>query len=116
MLQVCILDGNRYNKRCREAGEQRLEILDDCEVIVSHFMLQKSYVNRCHQLLTGRQASMGKKAQAQCFKSATPPFDNRDFPESHHLLPKTTMQIVHCMPAGSSQSEAGTPTAVCECK
>lgn len=33
-LQVCILDGNRYNKRCREAGEQRLDILDDCEVLL----------------------------------------------------------------------------------
>jgi len=31
-LQVCILDGNRYNKLCREAGEQRLDILDECEV------------------------------------------------------------------------------------
>ena len=31
-LQVCILDGNRYNKMCREAGEQRLDILDECEV------------------------------------------------------------------------------------
>lgn len=31
-LQVCILDGNKYTSRCREAGEQRLEILDECEV------------------------------------------------------------------------------------
>jgi hypothetical protein len=30
--QVCILDGNKYTSRCREAGEQRLEILDECEV------------------------------------------------------------------------------------
>lgn len=31
-VQVCILDGNKYTSRCREAGEQRLEILDECEV------------------------------------------------------------------------------------
>jgi hypothetical protein len=32
-LQVCILDGNKYASRCREAGEQRSEILDECEVL-----------------------------------------------------------------------------------
>ena len=26
------MDGNKFNTRCREAGEQRLEILDECEV------------------------------------------------------------------------------------
>jgi hypothetical protein len=31
--QVCILDGNKYSTRCRETGEQRLEILDECEVL-----------------------------------------------------------------------------------
>ena len=31
--QVCILDGNKYNARCREVGEQRLEILEECEVL-----------------------------------------------------------------------------------
>ncbi len=32
-MQVCILDGNKYNARCREVGEQRLEILEECEVL-----------------------------------------------------------------------------------
>ena len=32
-LQLCILDGNKYNSRCREMGEQRMEILDECEVL-----------------------------------------------------------------------------------
>ncbi|CAL8469005.1 g8546 [Coccomyxa elongata] len=32
-IEVCILDGNKYTSRCREAGEQRLEILDECEVM-----------------------------------------------------------------------------------
>ncbi|MCJ1461803.1 hypothetical protein MMC07_000402 [Pseudocyphellaria aurata] len=31
--QLCILDGNKYNTRVREAGEQRIEILDECEVL-----------------------------------------------------------------------------------
>ena len=30
---MCILDGNKYNARCREVGEQRLEILKECEVL-----------------------------------------------------------------------------------
>ena len=30
---MCILDGNKYNARCREVGEQRLEILEECEVL-----------------------------------------------------------------------------------
>lgn len=37
-MQVCILDGNKYNTKCREAGEQRLEILDDCEVCHNHHL------------------------------------------------------------------------------
>ncbi len=32
-LQLCILDGNKFNSRCREIGEQRMEILDECEVL-----------------------------------------------------------------------------------
>lgn len=32
-LQLCILDGNKFNSRCREMGEQRMEILDECEVL-----------------------------------------------------------------------------------
>ena len=32
-LQLCILDGNKFNSRCREIGEQRLEVLDECEVL-----------------------------------------------------------------------------------
>ena len=31
-VQVCILDGNKYTSRCREMGEQRQDILDECEV------------------------------------------------------------------------------------
>ena len=34
-VQVCILDGNKYTSRCREMGEQRLDILDECEVSVA---------------------------------------------------------------------------------
>lgn len=33
MLQLCILDGNKFSSRCREVGEQRMEILDECEVL-----------------------------------------------------------------------------------
>ncbi|KAK9803793.1 hypothetical protein WJX73_009593 [Symbiochloris irregularis] len=32
-VELCILDGNKYNTRVREAGEQRVEILDECEVL-----------------------------------------------------------------------------------
>lgn len=32
-LELCILDGNKFNSRCREVGEQRMEILDECEVL-----------------------------------------------------------------------------------
>ncbi|DBA98922.1 hypothetical protein WJX77_006198 [Trebouxia sp. C0004] len=32
-VELCILDGNKYNSRCREIGEQRMEILDECEVL-----------------------------------------------------------------------------------
>ena len=32
VLQLCILDGNKFNSRCREMGEQ-MEILDECEVL-----------------------------------------------------------------------------------
>ena len=32
-LQLCILDGNKFNSRCREIGEQRMEVLDECEVL-----------------------------------------------------------------------------------
>ena len=39
--QVCILDGNKYTSRCREMGEQRLDILDECEVGVGHWRLIK---------------------------------------------------------------------------
>ena len=31
-MQAAVMDGNKFNTRCREAGEQRLEILDECEV------------------------------------------------------------------------------------
>ena len=33
VVQLCILDGNKFNSRCREMGEQRMEILDECEVL-----------------------------------------------------------------------------------
>ncbi|KAL3135970.1 PSII 6.1 kDa protein [Trebouxia sp. C0010 RCD-2024] len=32
-LELCILDGNKFNHRCREIGEQRVEVLDECEVL-----------------------------------------------------------------------------------
>ena len=32
VVQLCILDGNKFNSRCREMGEQ-MEILDECEVL-----------------------------------------------------------------------------------
>lgn len=32
-MQLWILDGNKYNTRVREAGEQRVETLIDCEVL-----------------------------------------------------------------------------------
>ncbi|KAA6415258.1 MAG: VASP tetramerization domain [Trebouxia sp. A1-2] len=32
-VELCILDGNKFNSRCREIGEQRMEILDECEVL-----------------------------------------------------------------------------------
>ena len=34
-MQLCILDGNKFNSRCREIGEQRMEVLDECEVLVN---------------------------------------------------------------------------------
>ena len=27
-----MIDGNKFNTRCREAGEQRKDIIDECEV------------------------------------------------------------------------------------
>lgn len=30
--QAAVMDGNKFNTRCREAGEQRLDILEECEV------------------------------------------------------------------------------------
>ena len=32
-MQLCILDGNKFNSRCREIGEQRMQVLDECEVL-----------------------------------------------------------------------------------
>ena len=31
-MQVSVLDGNKYTTMCREAGEQCLEILEECRV------------------------------------------------------------------------------------
>ena len=31
-VQVSVLDGNKYTTMCREAGEQCLEILEECTV------------------------------------------------------------------------------------
>lgn len=32
LAQVSVLDGNKYTTMCREAGEQCLEILEECKV------------------------------------------------------------------------------------
>ncbi|KAK9825886.1 hypothetical protein WJX81_001066 [Elliptochloris bilobata] len=34
-VEAAVMDGNKFNTRCREAGEQRLEILDECEVLLN---------------------------------------------------------------------------------
>ncbi|KAK9803940.1 hypothetical protein WJX72_006604 [[Myrmecia] bisecta] len=34
-VEACILDGNKYNTRCRELGEQKLEVLSECEVLLN---------------------------------------------------------------------------------
>ncbi len=33
LTQACILDGNKYNSRCREEGQQSWAILRDCMVL-----------------------------------------------------------------------------------
>ena len=35
-VQVSVLDGNKYTTMCREAGEQCLEILEECTVCFIH--------------------------------------------------------------------------------
>jgi hypothetical protein len=32
VVQVAVLDGNKYTTMCREAGQQCLEILEECKV------------------------------------------------------------------------------------
>ena len=39
-MQVSVLDGNKYTTMCREAGEQCLEILEECTVHFIHATLQ----------------------------------------------------------------------------
>ena len=34
-VQLCIVNGNRYSTRCREAGEQRADLLSECEVLLN---------------------------------------------------------------------------------
>ena len=34
-VQLCIVNGNRYSTRCRETGEQRAELLTECEVLLN---------------------------------------------------------------------------------
>ena len=40
--QVSVLDGNKYTTMCREAGEQCLEILEECTVRYIHATVQRA--------------------------------------------------------------------------
>lgn len=35
-IQMALLDGKKYAQLCREAGEQRVEFLDQCTLAVNH--------------------------------------------------------------------------------
>ncbi len=41
-VQVSVLDGNKYTTMCREAGEQCLEILEECTVRFFHATVQRA--------------------------------------------------------------------------
>lgn len=48
-LQMCILDGNAYDAKCLEAGQEREEDLDGCSLLLNNkVQLRLHFVPSCH--------------------------------------------------------------------
>ncbi|KAK9849495.1 hypothetical protein WJX84_011563, partial [Apatococcus fuscideae] len=61
-IEVSILDGNKYNTRCREAGEQRSEIMDECEVLLNQKQEPLLTAGGCHNDLTAPKVTLNFSA------------------------------------------------------